>query len=299
MTRVAICDVALRDGLQSQKEFLTTSEKLAVLRAMEKAGIKEFELGSFVRPDRVPQMADTVELFSTAGRPAGSTYIGLTPNTRGLRTALEVGANKVAIVVTCTDALSERNFGKTVDLVLEEARAMVAMASSAGARSRIYVSGIFECPFEGAVTPERVVEVAGKVSALGPSEVCLADTTGAGNPQTAEILFAKVLDVCPADQLAVHLHDTRGMAMAMAWVAYKAGIRKFDSSLGGLGGCPFAPGASGNVATEDLVVMFEQAGVSTGIDGGKLLQAVEVLEASIKRPVGGRTINWLKSRKRK
>ncbi|HLV77758.1 MAG TPA: hydroxymethylglutaryl-CoA lyase [Marinobacter sp.] len=299
MTRVAICDVALRDGLQSQKEFLTTSEKLAVLRAMEKAGIREFELGSFVRPDRVPQMADTVELFSTAGRPAGSTYIGLTPNTRGLRTALEVGANKVAIVVTCTDALSERNFGKTVDLVLEEARAMVAMASSAGARSRIYVSGIFECPFEGAVTPERVVEVAGKVSALGPSEVCLADTTGAGNPQTAEILFAKVLDVCPADQLAVHLHDTRGMAMAMAWVAYKAGIRKFDSSLGGLGGCPFAPGASGNVATEDLVVMFEQAGVSTGIDGGKLLQAVEVLEASIKRPVGGRTINWLKSRKRK
>lgn len=299
MTEIAICDVALRDGLQSQAEFLTTDEKLDVLRAMEAAGLREFELGSFVRPDRVPQMADTVNLFSQVADASGSSYIGLTPNTRGLSMALEAGAKKVAIVVTCTDTLSERNFGKPVDQVLEEAKAMVAMAGAAGVQSRIYVSGIFECPFEGAVAPERVVEVVGRVVALEPNEICLADTTGAGNPRIAEVLFAKVLEVCPAEQLAVHMHDTRGMAMAMAWVGYKAGIRRFDSSLGGLGGCPFAPGASGNVATEDLVVMFEQAGIKTGIDSEKLLLAIEVLEASIKRPIGGRTINWLKSRKRK
>jgi len=298
MTLVSICDVALRDGLQSQKEFLTTDQKLDVLRAMESAGIREFELGSFVRPDRVPQMADTVNLFQKVGSPQGSIYIGLTPNTRGLQNALDVGAQKVAIVVTCTDSLSERNFGKTVEQVLAEAKEMVDLANASQVKSRIYVSGIFECPFDGPVDAHRVVEVVKKVIALKPTEICLADTTGAGNPRAAEALFDQVVEVCPAEQLAVHLHDTRGMALAMAWVAFKAGIRKFDSSLGGLGGCPFAPGATGNVATEDLVVMFEQSGVDTGIDWEKLLKAVEVLETSIKRPVGGRTINWLKSRKR-
>src|SRR5690554_2863987 len=298
MTLVSICDVALRDGLQSQKEFLTTDQKLDVLRAMESAGIREFELGSFVRPDRVPQMADTVNLFQKVGSPQGSIYIGLTPNTRGLQNALDVGAQKVAIVVTCTDSLSERNFGKTVEQVLAEAKEMVDLANASQVKSRIYVSGIFEWPFDGPVDAHRVVEVVKKVIALKPTEICLADTTGAGNPRAAEALFDQVVEVCPAEQLAVHLHDTRGMALAMAWVAFKAGIRKFDSSLGGLGGCPFAPGATGNVATEDLVVMFEQSGVDTGIDWEKLLKAVEVLETSIKRPVGGRTINWLKSRKR-
>src|SRR5690554_1376615 len=142
MTLVSICDVALRDGLQSQKEFLTTDQKLDVLRAMEQAGIREFELGSFVRPDRVPQMADTVDLFNKVGSLTSSTYIGLTPNSRGLSMALEVGVKKVAIVVTCTDTLSERNFGKTVDQVLEEAKAMVLVANAAKVQSRIYVSGI-------------------------------------------------------------------------------------------------------------------------------------------------------------
>ncbi|MCG7198712.1 hydroxymethylglutaryl-CoA lyase [Marinobacter pelagius] len=299
MSQISICDVALRDGLQSQKQFLTLHEKLEILGAMEHAGIREFELGSFVRPDKVPQMADTKDLFQLVSGNSESKFIGLAPNMKGFESALAVGAKKIAMVITCTDTLSRKNFGKNVEQVIDEIGKVLEEATRVNIEARVYVSGIFECPFEGAVSTDRVVEIVRRVAALSPSEICLADTTGAGNPSDAQRLFEEVLQVCDRERVSVHLHDTRGMALALAWVAFKQGIRKFDSSLGGLGGCPFAPGASGNVATEDLVVMFEQSGVSTGISISKLMDAVDCLEKYIKRPVGGKTVNWLKSQERK
>lgn len=292
---VTICDVALRDGLQSQSESLSTIEKLAVLRAMENAGLKEFELGSFVRPDRVPQMADTKELFETVGHSA-STYIALTPNMRGFEAAVAAEASKVALVVACSDTLSSRNFGKTTSEVLKDVKEIVKKAKEQGILTRVYISGIFGCPYEGKIPQATVMEVVECVAGFSPDEICIADTTGAGNPAEAETLFEKIVGAVGVNLLAVHLHDTRAMGMVLAWVAYKAGIRRFDGSLGGLGGCPFAPGASGNIATEDLVVLFEQAGIDTGVDLDRLVVAVKCLQSYMTRPVGGRTLKWIDSK---
>lgn len=294
-SEVTICDVALRDGLQSQSEFLGTNEKLTVLRAMERAGLKEFELGSFVRADRVPQMADTKALFEAVGD-SSSTYIGLTPNMMGFTAAIDAKVKKVALVVACSDTLSVRNFGKTTNDVITDVEQIVAEAKDRGVLSRVYVSGVFECPYEGKIPKASVVDVVQRISGLSPDEICIADTTGAGNPSDAEVLFGDIAKLVDVNRLSVHLHDTRAMGMVLAWEAYKAGIRRFDGSLGGLGGCPFAPGASGNVATEDLVLLFEQSGIDTGVNLEKLVDAVECLQSYMTKPVGGRALKWIDSK---
>lgn len=294
---VHICDVGLRDGLQNEAERVSTGDKLAILGALRQAGLREFEIGSFVRPDRVPQMADTDQLFHEVATDREHRYMGLVPNMAGYRRAAAAGAGKIALVLAATDTLNERNIGMSTARALEVARAVIEAAKGDGVIVRAYVAAACGCPYEGDVAAGRVRELAGRLLADGADEVCIADTIGAGNPAEAGALFRSLVEEHGGERLVVHLHDTRALGLALAWTAVQAGFRRFDSSIAGLGGCPFAPGASGNLATEDLVLMLHQCGFRTGVDQDALVEAVDLVEGILGRPVGGRMLPWWRSRK--
>ncbi len=294
---VHICDVGLRDGLQNQPERVSTGDKLAILEALKRAGLREFEIGSFVRPDRVPQMSDTDQLFGEVSADGDHQYMGLVPNMAGYRRAAAVGAGKIALVLAATDTLNERNIGMDTARALEVAREVIAAAKADGVIVRAYVAAACGCPYEGDVAAGRVRDLTGRLLADGADEVCIADTIGAGNPADAGELFRSLVEAYGGGQLVVHLHDTRALGLALAWTAVQTGLRRFDSSIAGLGGCPFAPGASGNLATEDLVLMLHQCGYETGVNQDALVEAVDLVGRILGRSVGGRMLPWWRSRK--
>src|SRR5688572_33057220 len=277
--QVHICEVGPRDGLQNAKNLMPTEAKKAWIRALAAAGLEEIEVGSFVPPKLIPAMADTGEIVQFAKTIKGLKVVALAPNLKGFQRALEAGAHKVTFPISASRLHSESNVRMTPEQMVEEVR-KCAQYPHPGVEIEGAVSTAFGCTLQGEVPEDDVVRIA--VALAGFCDcVCLADTVGYANPAQIRRLFRKVRDQIGTKLEAAHLHNTRGLGLANALAAYEEGVRHFDSSMGGLGGCPFAPGASGNVITEDLVFMFEAMGVKTGIDLDKLMAARKLMVDAI------------------
>ena len=275
MSQVHICEVGPRDGLQNAKHLMPTAAKKAWIRALADAGLKEIEVGSFVPPKLIPAMADTGEIVAFARTIPGLKVVALAPNLKGFQRALEAGAHKVTFPVSASRQHSESNVRMTPEQMVEEVR-KCAQYPHAGVELEGAVSTAFGCTMQGVVPEDDVVRIAAALAQFCDG-VALADTVGYANPAQVRRVFSKVRKAIGAKLEGAHFHNTRGLGLANALAAYEEGVRAFDSSLGGLGGCPFAPGASGNVITEDLVFMFEAMGVSTGIDLDKLMAARKIM----------------------
>lgn len=289
---VLISEVGPRDGLQSVKATMPTSHKLAWIDALYEAGLREIEVGSFVPATLLPQMADVVELIRHARTLPGLTVMALAPNLRGAQAAMAAGVHKVTLPVSASEAHSLANVRKTREQMVDEVRQIVALRNERAPRVHIEagLSTAFGCTLQGRVPEDEVVRLAVALAAAGADEIGLSDTTGMANPAQVRRLFDKVRAEIGDRTGAAHMHNTRGLGLANCLAAYDVGVRTFDSSQGGLGGCPYAPGASGNVVTEDLVFMFEAMGVSTGVDIEKLITARAALQAGLPgEPIYGMT----------
>jgi hydroxymethylglutaryl-CoA lyase len=295
MERIHITDVAPRDGLQNQSLAVNTAGKLALIERLAAAGVRSVEVTSFVSPKAVPQMADAGELLpQVLARLPDLRSSVLVPNLKGLERAHAAGAREIAVVLSATETMNRKNINMGLAQATEVSEQTVHAARALGLRARAYVAVAFDCPFEGETPLDGVVALAERMAAAGSHEVVIADTIGAASPGAVKHRLAALTSALPADQLAVHFHDTRGMGAANAWAALDAGIRRFDTSVGGIGGCPFAPGAAGNLATEDLVLLAERSGFTTGISLEGLLEAIDHAQDLLQRPLGGRSIAWLR-----
>jgi hydroxymethylglutaryl-CoA lyase len=290
MRQVHICEVGPRDGLQNAHHLMPTEAKKAWIAAMAAAGLEEIEVGSFVPPKLIPAMADTGEIVSFALTLKGVKVVALAPNVKGFERAVAAGAHKVTFPVSASRAHSEANVRMTPEQMVAQVKQCVGMRGTSGPEIEAGISTAFGCTMQGEVPEDDVVRLAAMLAEAGVDCVALADTVGYANPAQIRRLFRRVKAEIGEKLEAAHLHNTRGLGLANALAAYEEGVRHFDSSMGGLGGCPFAPGASGNVITEDLVFMFESMGVSTGVDFEKLMAARKLLVAGIpEEPVYGHT----------
>ncbi len=283
MRQVHICEVGPRDGLQNAHHLMPTEAKKRWIRALAEAGLEEIEVGSFVPPKLIPAMADTAEIVQHALTIPGIRVVALAPNVKGFQRAVEAGAHKVTFPVSASRKHSESNVRMTPEQMIGQVKACVELRDASGKPTLIEgaVSTAFGCTMQGEVPEDDVVKFATMLAEAGCDCVALADTVGYANPAQIRRVFRRVRAAIGAKLEAAHLHNTRGLGLANALAAYEEGVRHFDSSMGGLGGCPFAPGASGNVITEDLVFMFESMGVPTGIDLDKLMEARKLMVAAI------------------
>jgi isopropylmalate/homocitrate/citramalate synthase len=271
--RVRIVEVAPRDGLQNEAQTVPTATKVEFISLLAATGLKSIEATAFVSPKRVPQMADHSQVLRALPRDSGVSYPVLVPNLRGFEAALEAGATEVAVFAAASETFSQRNIHCSIAESLERFSPVFEAAHAAGIRVRGYVSCVLGCPYEGAVDPARVANVAERLFQAGCYEISLGDTIGVGTPIRTRELIATTAPRVPAEKLAGHFHDTYGQALANIYAAFEAGVRVFDASVSGLGGCPYAPGATGNVATEDLLYMLNGMGIETGVDLDKLITA--------------------------
>ena len=290
---IVINEVGPRDGLQSQDKHLTIEQRVALVESLLAAGIKHIEAGSFVSPKAVPQMAGTDQVLAAVSLPADAELSVLVPNMKGYELARAAGAETVAVVVSATETMNLKNIRMTLEQTLAVAKDIIARGKSEGARVQAYLSVAWECPFEGPVPAATVIEQAALLADWGADEIVMADTIGAANPAGVRDVMDALVAAHGAQRLACHFHDTRAMGLANVFAAIESGVRRFDCSLGGLGGCPFAPGAKGNVATEDVVMMVEQMGFTTGINMPALLQAVSRASEFTGYVQGGRAHYWL------
>lgn len=270
---VEIVEVGARDGLQNEPEIIGTADKVALITRMMEAGARRLEVASFVHPGRVPQMADAEAVIAALPDRTDVSYIGLCLNKRGVMRAIasregnKRGVDEAGCVLVASDTFGQKNQGQRIEEGVAENREMIRLAQESGLKAQVTISAAFGCPFEGAVPPKTVVRLASQMAEAGAEEIALADTVGVGVPaQVTDLVGAVREAVGDALPLRVHFHDTRGMGIANAWAAHEAGVRVLDSSLGGLGGCPFAPNATGNIATEDLIYLLETSGIRTGMD---------------------------------
>jgi hydroxymethylglutaryl-CoA lyase len=288
MPDIQICEVGPRDGLQNAKQLMPTAAKKAWIAALAASGLREIEVGSFVPPRLIPAMADTAEIVAFAKSIPGLKVVALAPNFKGFQRAVEAGAHKITFPVSASRAHSESNVRMTPEQMVEEVRRCV-LSAHPGVEIEGAVATAFGCTMQGEVPEGDVVRIAVALAQICDA-VALADTVGYGNPAQVKRVFSLVRKEIGEKLEGAHFHNTRGLGIANALAAYEVGVRNFDSSMGGLGGCPFAPGASGNVITEDLVFMFESMGVSTGIDFDKLLEARALLVKGIpEEPLYGHT----------
>ena len=269
---VSLYEVSPRDGLQNEPRPVPTADKVALIDALSDTGLRAIEVTSFVNPKWIPQLADAVEVARLVRRRPGVAYSALVPNRQGLESALAAGMKEIAVFLSASETHNRKNVNKTVAATLAAFDDVVPPALAAGLRVRAYVSTAYGCPYEGAVDPARVVDLTRRLRALGCYQVSLGDTIGVGNPRQVKGVLAMILSEHAPETVAVHFHDTRGTALANILVAVEMGVTTVDAALGGLGGCPYAPGASGNVATEDVVYMLEGMGVRTGVDLDKLVE---------------------------
>ncbi|MCL4807572.1 MAG: hydroxymethylglutaryl-CoA lyase [Thermoanaerobaculia bacterium] len=285
--RVTVVEVGPRDGLQNEKGFVPTDVKVAFVEALGEAGLPVVETTAFVSPRAIPQLADSAEVFARVRKRPGTRYPVLVPNEKGMLRALSAGAREVALFTAATDTFNVRNTNVTVEGSFVRFAPVVALARAEGIRVRGYVSTAFGCPYEGRVDPAKAAAVVVRLLSAGCEEVSLGDTIGVAVPsQVAEVLGRLAEAGVDARRLALHMHDTRGTALANVVEGLRAGIRVFDSSAGGLGGCPYAPGAAGNLATEDLVYLLDGMGFETGVDLGRVAGATRALaEATGRAPV--------------
>lgn len=272
MKSVEILEVGPRDGLQNEKLLVSTADKVALARRAIAAGIRRIEVASFVNPRRVPQMADAEDVVRLLGRPEGVTRIGLVMNEQGAQRAIDCGIDQLGAVTLASDAFGMRNQKQTSDESVAVARRIVAMGKAAGRSAQVTISVAFGCPFSGEVDPARVVAMARQLAEAGPCEIVLADTIGVAVPAEVSRLVAAVRAAIGAIPVRAHFHDTRNTAIANVWAAVEAGAATIDAAIGGVGGCPFAPAATGNVATEDVAYLLDRSGVTTGVDFAALVE---------------------------
>ena len=291
--KIIINDVGPRDGLQNQAKVLSVDERLQLIHALLRAGLTHIEIGAFVSPKAVPAMAGTDELAQCL-LPGKEHLSALIPNRRGYDLAHASGVRTMGLVVAASETMNQRNIRMGTEDVLAVSREVIAQGRADGNRVLAYVATAWECPFEGEVSADAVHRVCDDLLAAGATEIVLADTIGAASPDQVRRLLPPLIAEYGVERLSCHFHDTRGMGVADVYAAVECGIRKFDASVGGLGGCPFAPGATGNVATEDVVVMLRQMGFDTGVDLAALLDAVDLVIALTGNCEGGRAINWIR-----
>ena len=290
--KVIIKEVAARDGLQAQPKHLTVEQRIALLGALTETGVPELEIGSFVSPKAVPQMAGTDEIAANLP-PAQLAYSALVPNMKGYELAVMAGIRSHAIALAATEEMNQNNIRKSLEDTFVMAEEILDRAAVEGVDIHAYLAVAFECPYEGAVEESLVLEQVDRLMQHQPARLMIADTIGAANPAAVHSMMHKLVDRYGPERLGCHFHDTRAMGLANVYAALQAGVRQFDASAGGLGGCPFAPGAKGNVATEDVVMLCESIGYDTGLDMPKLLEAVALLSEMIGAPQGGRAHTWL------
>ncbi|WP_189655225.1 hydroxymethylglutaryl-CoA lyase [Bacillus sp. HNG] len=281
--QVTIIEVGPRDGLQNEKSIIPTEAKINFIKKLKMAGLQEMELTSFVSPKWVPQMKDAEEVITACLDDTRN--IVLAPNRKGIERLYETNCKAVAVFVGASDSFNKKNINKTTAESLEELKPLIKELKEKGYFVRACISTSFYCPFEGKVDEEAVLKLCSTFVQYGVDELSVADTIGRANPKEVFSLFSMLKKELPNTLLTAHFHDTRGMALANVLAAIQAGIERFDTSAGGLGGCPFAPGATGNVATEDVVYMLEEMGISTGINLSKLVEAVDVINPLLTRPI--------------
>ena len=286
--QVTIVEVGARDGLQNEKAAISTDDKVAFVNLLSRAGLPVVEVTAFVSPKWVPQMADAADVLARIERAPATRYTALVPNLPGLERAHAAGVTEVAIFAAASETFSRRNINQTIGDSLETYKAVSARARALGMRVRAYLSTAFGCPFEGAVDPARVATLSAALIEMGAFEVAVSDTIGIAHPGQVPVVLEAVAARVPLAQIALHLHDTRGTALANVLVALQHGIATFDASCGGLGGCPYAPGATGNLATEDLVYMLDGLGVETGVQIAALSEASRFIESRLDHPLPSR-----------
>lgn len=291
--KVTVVEVGPRDGLQNEAQTIALKDKLQLIDDLASAGIKVIEAGSFVNPKWIPQMADSDTVFSQLRRRPGVRYVALTPNTRGFERAVAVAADEVAVFAAASEAFSHKNINCSIEQSLQRFEPVMAAAAKHNIPVRGYVSCVLGCPLQGAVTPAEVAFVSERLLAMGCYEVSLGDTIGTGTPGGMERLLSHLLQQHSASQLAVHCHDTYGQALANILVALQMGVATVDAAVAGLGGCPYAEGATGNVATEDVIYMLNGLGIESGIDLPALVAAGDRISAALGRPNGSRAANAL------
>jgi hydroxymethylglutaryl-CoA lyase len=280
---VTLFEVSPRDGLQNEARQIATADKIRLVDQLSTCGFRHIEVTSFVSPKWVPQMADAAEVMAGIARHAGVSYAALTPNLQGLERALQARVDEVAVFASASESFSQKNINCSIAESLDRFRPVVDRATAEGVRVRGYVSCVTDCPYEGPVAPGAVAHVAEALHRMGCQQISLGDTIGAGTPETIGRMLDAVLDRLPADRLAGHYHDTRGTALRNIAVSLERGLRCFDGSVGGLGGCPYAPGAKGNVATEAVAAFLHAEGFATGLDLDRLSR-VALFAQSLRSP---------------
>lgn len=295
MEQVIVNDVGPRDGLQNESTSVTPENRVRLINSLLDAGVRSIEAASFVSPKAVPKMANADQVFAALNQEAAN-FSALVPNLKGYELAKKAGARSVAVVLSATETMNQKNINMSLDQTISVCKEIVAQALRDGITPRSYLSVAVECPYEGMVEEQVIEDLSAMMFKAGAKEVIVADTIGAANPAQVKSLFTRLVSAFGATTISGHFHDTRAMALANTWQALECGIRKFDASIAGLGGCPFAPGASGNLATEDLVLMLNDAGLDTGIDLNKLLRSVELTGQLVQHPVGGRSMAYLNRR---
>ena len=286
--KVEVYEVGPRDGLQNELRTLATADKARLIEALIKSGLKRIEVSSFVSPRWIPQLADAEKLIAMLPRHDDVIFTALVPNLKGLERARATGLHEAAVFLSVTESHSQKNINKSVAEAISTAREVAEGARAAGMRVRCYLSTVWGCPYEGLTPVSRVVEVVKQLADIGFYQLSLGDTIGVGTPGQTADLITEMTKILKIEQIALHLHDTRGTALANALIGLSMGITTFDASIGGLGGCPYAPGAAGNLATEDLVFMLKGMGVETGIDLDVLVEAGELAQELIGRKLAGK-----------
>ncbi len=286
--RVVLTEVGPRDGLQNESREIPLAQKIALVDALSATGLTRVEAASFVHPKAIPQMANAAEVMAGIERRPGVTYIGLVPNEVGARNAIAADVDEIAVVVSASESHNKANVNRTIAESLEAIAGVAALAAAADKPWTGYVSTAFGCPYEGAVDAGRVLDLAREMHSTGAYAVALGDTIGVAHPRQAFEVVSRFFAEVPGPELRLHFHDTRGMALANVVAAMEAGAAEFDGSIGGLGGCPYAPGASGNVATEDLAAMLAAMGIETGVDLEAVVAVAWLVEETVGRALEGR-----------
>jgi hydroxymethylglutaryl-CoA lyase len=297
-TRVRVVEVGPRDGLQNEAAQIATADKIAFVDRLSDAGHGTIEVSAFVSPRWVPQMADAADVFAGIRRRPGTRYTALVPNLAGLTRAIDARVDEIAIFAAASESFSRRNINQSIAESLDTYRAVATAAREAGLPIRAYVSTAFGCPFEGAVAPDAVADVSAALINMGAYEVAVSDTIGIARPAQVPIVLDAVSKRVPLDRIALHFHDTRGTALANVLMAMLHGIAAFDSSAGGLGGCHYAPGATGNLATEDLIYMLDGFGIETGISLEGTLAASRLIESKLGHALASRYAAAVRNRSR-
>lgn len=284
---VFVVEVGPRDGLQNEPEIMLTERKVELINRLAACGLSMVEATSFVSPKAVPQLADGAEVMAAITRQAGCAYPVLVPNERGYDAAIAAGATHVSVFTAASESFCQRNVNASIAESVERFRPIMQQAAADGVPVRGYISTAWGCPFEGAVAPSAVEDAAARLLDIGIADLSLGDTIGVATPTRIEPVIAPIIERAGVEHVGLHLHDTRGTALANAWEGLRIGIRTFDSSVAGLGGCPFAPGATGNLATEDLVWMLHESGFTTGIDLDQLTQCARWISDALERAPSG------------